>query len=710
MTSAPAQAAPGGLKMTHGQVLRALTGLLLGMFVTMLANTLVSTSMPRIIADLDGTLNQTHYTWVLTATLLATTISTPIWGKLADLTNRKVLLQISLVLFVVATAAAGFSQSSEMLIACRVFQGMGAGGMQALSQIVMADILSPRERGKYMGLFGGVMALATVGGPLIGGWVTDTFSWHWNFFLSLPFAALALIMLQKTLHLPDLKHQGKTKIDYLGIVLLSAGVSLLLIWVSLAGNDTAVAAGQKQFAWASAQTVWMLAGSAVLLIAFVITELRVADPLIRLALFKNRTFTLSTIGSVAVGVAMFGCTVYLSQLFIMSRGATPSEAGLMTIPMMAGMLVISTLVGAIITRTGVWKPYMIFGGVLLIGAMYLIGTTHYDTAYWILGSYMFLMGAGVGMIMQNLVLVVQNAVNPQDLGVATSTVSFFRTMGGTLGVSWLGALLANKVPELLQDRTSDLKAALMQLAQQDPAAAKGFQDAMTSGKIPNPGDMPGAIRPIFESIYGDGIAHLFTMAAPIAIITLICIIFLPNLSLSQKTRSERQATEDLGTGSMPVFAQTATGAVPVVTVAEGSSQPGTSSVATAVAERPADGSPVPDDAASSGADASGEASSEGSAEASVDASVGAASLEDSAHEGEHAAAVPTDAALSGSHLSGDHGKHEAGEEHGKHAAPVDPVTGEPAAAEPIASEASAESVESPEGDGTEGDEQHGRHL
>ncbi|MGO3090141.1 MAG: MFS transporter, partial [Galactobacter sp.] len=279
-TTEQAPEAPSGLHMTHGQVLRALTGLLLGMFVTMLANTLVSTSMPKIITDLDGELNQTSYSWVLVATMLATAISTPIWGKLSDLTNRKVLLQISLILFVGASAVAGFSESSMMLIICRVFQGLGAGGMQALSQIVMADILSPRERGKYMGLFAGVMAIATVGGPLIGGWITDAFSWHWNFFLSLPFAVVGVIMLQKTLHLPPVEKQEKARLDWLGTVLLTGGMSLALIWLSLAGTSAQVDSGSKQIEYGSFTTVWMLAVAAVALIVFVFVELKVADPLL----------------------------------------------------------------------------------------------------------------------------------------------------------------------------------------------------------------------------------------------------------------------------------------------------------------------------------------------------------------------------------------------------------------------------------------------
>ena len=226
----PAGTAAEKPKMTHRQVLTALSGLLLGMFVSMLASTVVSTSLPVIIHDLDG--NQTAFTWVVTATLLTTAISTPIWGKLADLFNRKLLIQVAIAIFVLATAAAGFSQNTDTLIAFRAVQGIGAGGLAALTQVIMADIISPRERGRYMGLFGAVMAVATIGGPLLGGVITDSFGWRWNFFVALPFAIAALIIVQRTLHIPP-RAKRKVSIDYLGIVLLAISVSLLLIWVSL---------------------------------------------------------------------------------------------------------------------------------------------------------------------------------------------------------------------------------------------------------------------------------------------------------------------------------------------------------------------------------------------------------------------------------------------------------------------------------------------
>ncbi|MDO5743054.1 MAG: MDR family MFS transporter [Micrococcaceae bacterium] len=512
--------------MTHRQVMQSLTGLLMGMFVSILAGTVVSTSLPVIISDLDG--SQSSYTWVVTATLLATTVSTPIWGKLADISNRKLLLQLSLLIFVVASAIAGFSQDTTMLITMRVFQGLGAGGLTSLTQIVMADIISPRERGKYMGLFGAVMALGTVGGPLIGGFITDTINWRWNFFIALPFAALAIFLIQKTLHLPA-QTKRKVSIDYAGIVLLSAGVSLLLIWVSLAGN---------QFEWASATTAWMAGGALAILAAFVIVEFKVSEPIIPLSMFKNRTFTLAVIASISVGVSMFGTSVFLAQYMQLARGANATESGLMTIPMMAGLLVLSTIGGALISRFGKWKSIMVAGSVLQLAGLYLLGTIHYDTNFVLVSTYMFILGAGLGMVMQNLVLIVQNAVTPAEIGVASSGIAFFRSLGGTMGVSVLGALMATKVAETLGSKSGELRSAITALGDQ----GKDLAAALASGSIPAVHGLPDSVRAIIESSYGDAVAYVFMVAAPLSILTILAVAFLPNLELGTQTRHQREQT------------------------------------------------------------------------------------------------------------------------------------------------------------------------
>jgi EmrB/QacA subfamily drug resistance transporter len=537
--------------MTHRQVLEALSGLLLGMFVSMLASTVVSTSLPVILHDLSG--DQSAYTWVITATLLTTAISTPIWGKLADLFNRKVLYQVAIVIFVLATAAAGFAQNPEMLIAARAVQGLGAGGLAALSQVLMADIISPRERGRYMGLFGAIMAVATIGGPLLGGAITDAFGWRYNFFIALPLAVVALILVQKTLHAVT-RPKRKVSIDYLGIVLLSAAVSLLLIWVTNAGKD---------YDWWSLTTVLMVGGALVATALFIVVELRAKEPLVPLTLFRNRTFTLAVIASLSTGIAMFGASVFLSQYMQLARGATPTQAGLMTIPMIGGLLIASVGVGALITRFGRWKPYLLVGAVLLIAGSYLLSTIHYDTDFFLVSVYMFLLGAGVGMTMQNLVLVVQNTANPSEIGVASSGVTFFRSLGGTIGVSVMGAALATRVTDLVAERKDDIAAAIASLGDKAPEWIAQLQ----SGALPEVSKMPAALRVVFEDIYANGISHSFLIAVPFAILSLIAIIFLPNRSLTTMTTSERIAASeaDLATVSVPeaMATLTATGSIAV---------------------------------------------------------------------------------------------------------------------------------------------------
>ncbi|RLP70676.1 DHA2 family efflux MFS transporter permease subunit [Mycetocola reblochoni] len=532
--------------MTHKQVLQSLSGLLLGMFVSILAGTVVSTSLPKIISELGG--NQTAFTWVVTSTLLATTVSTPIWGKLADLFDRKLLIQLALGIFVIGSALAGFSQDTSTLIAFRTVQGLGAGGLTALSQIIMADIISPRERGRYMGLFGAVMAVGTIGGPLAGGLITDSFGWRWNFFVALPIAVVAIILLQRTLHLAH-RTTTRARIDYLGAALIAGAVSLLLIWVSLAGS---------QFEWASTTTLWMVGGGVLLLTAAIVVEFRAADPIIPLTLFRNRTFTLSVIASLAVGVAMFGTSVFLGQYMQLARGATPTESGLLTLPMIVGLLLSSTIVGALITRYGAWKRYMVIGAVLLTAGLALMGTIHYDTSYVQVALFMLILGSGVGMVMQNLVLVVQNTVHPQQLGVASSSVAFFRSLGGAAGVAVLGALLAERVTASMTAQQAALQQALAALGAEGQKVAA----SLASGTIPAVSSLPDGVRQIIESAYGDGIASIFLTAAPLALVSLIAIVFLPNVSLSTQTAQDRR--DEVADAAIATAGVTPTGSIAVV--------------------------------------------------------------------------------------------------------------------------------------------------
>jgi EmrB/QacA subfamily drug resistance transporter len=506
--------------MTRKQVLESLSGILLGMFVSILATSVVSSSLPKIISDLEG--SQSSFTWVVTATLLTTTISTPIWGKLADLTNRKVLIQVALVISVVAAALAGLSQNVGTLIAFRALQGIGAGGLMALAMVLISDIISPRERGKYMGLMGAIMAVSQIGGPLLGGVLTDTVSWRLNFFVGLPFAIAAIVVLQRTLHLPPVPRRI-VKIDYWGALLISAGVSTLLLWVTFAGNN---------FEWVSWQSAVMVVGSVLALVAAVLVEKSAVEPIIPLHLFKNRTFVLAVLASVAVGVALFGTAVFLSQYMQVARGKTATESGLLTIPMIIGTFVASTLIGQLITRTGRYKAFMVAGGVFLVASLYALSTIDYQTSFVLISVYLFFLGASMGMLMQNLVLAVQNTLDVSEMGAGTSTVAFFRTLGGAIGVSVLGAILASKVTTSIQDGLAKM----------------GVPTDATGGTVPDVSTLPAPVRDLVERSYGDGIADIFLVAVPLAVIGLICVLFLKEVPLGTKSGLDERLERELAAG------------------------------------------------------------------------------------------------------------------------------------------------------------------
>ncbi|GGY30035.1 MFS transporter [Streptomyces djakartensis] len=503
----------GGAPMTHRQIMEALTGLLLGMFVAILSSTIVSNALPRIIGDLGG--GQSAYTWVVTASLLTMTASTPLWGKLADLFSKKLLIQLALIVFVLGSAAAGMSQNPGMLIAFRAVQGIGMGGLSALAQIIMAAMISPRERGRYNGYLGAVFATAMVGGPLVGGVITDTdwLGWRWCFYVGVPFAVIALIVLQKTLHLPVVKR--KVKVDWAGAFFITAAVCLLLIWVTFAGD---------KYDWVSWQTYAMVGGSVALLALFVLVEAKASEPIIPLRLFRNRTITLASLASLFVGVAMFAGTVFFSQYFQLARDKSPTMSGVMTIPMIAGLFVSSTVSGQVITRTGRWKGWLLGGGVLVTAGLGLLGTIRYDTEYRHIAIFMALMGLGIGMMMQNLVLCTQNQVEPGDLGAASSTVTFFRSLGGAVGVSALGAVLGNKITDYVKDGLADLGA---------KGAALGHAGT-GGGGIPDLDAMPAPIRTVVESAYGHGVADVFLYSAPLALLALLVSLFIKEVPLRTK--------------------------------------------------------------------------------------------------------------------------------------------------------------------------------
>ncbi|RYP85107.1 MFS transporter [Nocardioides guangzhouensis] len=491
--------------MTHREVLEALSGLLLAMFVAMLSSTVVSNALPRIVTDLEG--SQTGYTWVVVATLLTMTATTPIWGKLADLFSKKVLVQTALVIFSAGSLLAGFAPNMEVLIGARAIQGLGVGGLTALVQVVIASMVSPRERGRYSGYIGATFALATVSGPLVGGVLVDSVGWRWCFFVGIPVAVVAFAVLQKTLHLPVIKRE--VHIDYLGATLIVGGVSLLLVWVSLAGN---------QFDWVSGTSIGLVIAGLVVLAAAVYVEMRVArEPVIPMRLFRDRTTSLATMASVLIGVAMFGSTVYLSQYFQLARGMSPTKAGLMSIAMVGGLLISSILTGRIISETGRWKRYLVGGMVLVIVGLGLLAQIDERTPLLVVGLFMSVLGLGLGATMQNLVLAVQNNTAQSDMGAASSVVAFFRSMGGSIGVSALGAVLSHQVAEKVTQGLTRL------------GIATG--DGHQSHSIPDLSSLPGPVRAIFENAFGEATGHIFLVAVPFAVLALVCVLFIREVPL-----------------------------------------------------------------------------------------------------------------------------------------------------------------------------------
>ena len=521
MTAATATAAAEPAPMSRRAVLEAMSGLLLGLFVAILSSTVVSAALPRIITDLGG--GQTSYTWVITATLLALTVSTPVWGKLADLFDRKRLVQSALVIYTIGSVFAGLSPSTGWLIACRVLQGLGAGGMTALTQVILSDLVSPRERGRYMGYLGAVMAVGTVAGPLLGGVITDGIGWRWCFYVGVPIAIAAIVVLQHTLHLPQRRRDAH--IDIPGIVLISTGVSLLLIWISFAGN---------QFDWLSWQTAVMVLGALGLLVLAVRVERRSSEPLVPLDLFANRTVVLAVIASVAVGVALFGTSTFLSQYMQIARGKSPTESGLLTIPMVLGVMISSTVFGQIVSRTGRYKHIMLAGTLLLTVGLALMGTLDEKTSLVELGLFMAVVGFGIGMVMQNLVLVVQNSVGFSEMGAGSALVAFFRSLGGAAGVSALGAVLSSQVTSSITDGLATLGVGATKMAS-------------GTGRLPDVHTLPGPVRAVVEHGYGTGVGEIFLVAAPMGIIALLAIAALKEVPLGTVSGVEAAARDRVAT-------------------------------------------------------------------------------------------------------------------------------------------------------------------
>ncbi len=501
---------------THRQVLEILSGLLLALMTSMLSTSVVGTALPTIVGDLGG---QEQLSWVASATLLTMTVSTPLWGKLSDIFGRKRLFQIALGLFVAASVVAGLSQNIGMLIAARAVQGLGTGGLSALTQVILGDIVPPRERGRYSGYVGAVFGISTVAGPLLGGFIVDTdwLGWRWCFYVCVPLAVVAFAVVQRVLRFD---HESRdARIDWWGATTLTGGATALMLLLSFGGHE---------FEWNSAWTYALGALTVVLVAGAVVAERAASSPILPPRLFRNRTFVLTSIASLLVGVALFGAMIYLPQFLQIVKGMSPTESGLMTLPMVVGLFLSSIVSGRIASSTGRWKAFPAVGLVLVAIGLFLLSRLHVDSSALEIGVYITIMGAGLGMTMQMLVLAAQNASSRQDMAVSTSGVTFFRSLGGAVGVAAFGAILTNRVKDELA----------LRLGSAGGAPALGTPEAIH-------GLPPQVVKAVLES-YTEAMQTVFLVGVPAAVLGVVAVLFLKEVPL--RGRGGPETTPDTAPG------------------------------------------------------------------------------------------------------------------------------------------------------------------
>ncbi|MFI8835181.1 MDR family MFS transporter [Streptomyces afghaniensis] len=524
-TDTPAVGADTGGKQPRS-VRVVLLALMIAMMLAMLDNMIIGTAMPTIVGELGGL---EHLSWVVTAYTLATAASTPLWGKLGDMYGRKGTFMTSIVLFLIGSALSGMAQNMGELIGFRAIQGLGAGGLMVGVMAIIGDLIPPRERGKYQGMMAGVMALAMIGGPLVGGTITDHWGWRWAFYINLPLGVVALAAISVVLHLP--KKRSEARIDYLGAALLTVGITAIVLVTTWGGTE---------YAWSSARIMELIGIGVAALVGFVFWQTKAAEPVVPLHIFRSRNFTLMSVIGFITGFVMFGATLFLPLYQQSVQGASATNSGLLLLPMLGAMLVTSMVAGRVTTNTGRYKVFPILGSVLMTVGLYLLSTMDTGTSRFTSGVFMAVVGFGMGCLMQITMLVAQNSVEMKDMGVASSSTTLFRTLGSSFGVAIMGALFNNRVQDVMAERGGALGSKITEQSAQ--------LDAKSLEKL------PVLVREAYQHAVSAGTHSAFLLGAVVAVFALAAAVFVKEVPL--KGAGPKDKDEPDAPAAQPPVAET----------------------------------------------------------------------------------------------------------------------------------------------------------